>query len=70
MLIEKIVLTPGPERGEIFATLHGELGTILAWTERQALGRTTKTNTPGAGLTGVSASMVAGARFELTTFRL
>ncbi|QNQ61300.1 recombinase zinc beta ribbon domain-containing protein [Brucella sp. 6810] len=29
MLIEKIVLTPGPERGEIFATLHGELRTIL-----------------------------------------
>lgn len=32
MLIEKIVLTPGPEWGEIVATLHGELGTILEWT--------------------------------------
>ncbi|WP_305292488.1 hypothetical protein [Paracoccus wurundjeri] len=29
MLIEKIVLTPGPERGEMFATLHGDLATIL-----------------------------------------
>ena len=70
MLIEKIVLTPGPARGEIFATLHGELRTILEWTERQALGKATKTNTPGAVLTGVSVSVVAGARFELTTFRL
>jgi transposase-like protein len=32
MLIEKIVLTPGPERAEVFATLRGELGTILDWT--------------------------------------
>lgn len=39
LLIEKIVLTPGPARGEIFATLHGELGTILAWTEQQAFGK-------------------------------
>ena len=70
MLIEKIVLTPGPQRGEIFATLHGEFGTILDWAQRQALGRLAKTNTPGAGLTGVSVSVVAGARFELTTFRL
>ena len=70
LLIEKIVLTPGPARGEIDATLHGELATILEWTQRQALGRTTKTNTPGAGLAGVSESVVAGARFELTTFRL
>jgi len=37
MLIEKIVLPPGPARGEIFATLHGELGAIPAWTEQQAL---------------------------------
>lgn len=65
MLIEKIVLTPGPERGEIFATLHGELRRILEWTERQAIGKATKTNTPGAGLAGVSVSMVAGAGSNL-----
>jgi site-specific DNA recombinase len=52
MLIERIVLTPGPERGEIFATLHGELGTILEWTERQALGKTAKTTNPAALATG------------------
>lgn len=28
-LIEKVVLTPGPNRGEIDAMLYGELGTIL-----------------------------------------
>jgi len=65
MLIEKIVLTPGPERGEIFATLHGELRTILEWTERQSIGKATKTNTPGAELAGVSVSMVAGAGSNL-----
>ncbi len=70
LLIDKIVLTPGPQRGEVFATLHGELATILNWTERQALRKAIKTDTPGAGLSGVSVSLVAGARFELTTFRL
>ncbi|GAB1715049.1 MAG: Recombinase [Nitrobacter sp.] len=60
MLIERIVLTPGPKRGEILATLHGELRTILEWTERQAIGKGRKNDTPGAGLTGVSVSVVAG----------
>ncbi|MBX3640969.1 MAG: recombinase family protein [Nitrosomonas sp.] len=69
-LIEKISLTPGPERGEIYATLHDELGTILNWTERQAIGKATKTNTPGGDLTGVSLSVVAGVEFESTTFGL
>jgi DNA invertase Pin-like site-specific DNA recombinase len=61
-LIEKIVLRPGPNRGEIDAILHGELGTILGWIEAQAAGKTTKKNTPGAGLSGVSVSVVAGTR--------
>jgi DNA invertase Pin-like site-specific DNA recombinase len=69
-LIEKISLTPGPERGEIYATLHGELSTILNWTERQAIGRTAKTNTPGGVSSGVSVSVVAGGGFEPLTFRL
>lgn len=70
ILIEKIVLTPGPTRGEVFATLHGELATILDWTARQAPGKTAKTTKPAADATGLLVSMVAGARFELTTFRL
>ncbi|WP_265519334.1 recombinase family protein [Nitratireductor luteus] len=69
-LIEKIVLRPGTNRGEIDATLHGELGTILNWVERQAVGKTAKNNTPGSGPTGVSVSVVAGVGFEPTTFRL
>ncbi|MCW2247771.1 DNA invertase Pin-like site-specific DNA recombinase [Azospirillum fermentarium] len=69
-LIEKISLTPGPERGEIYATLHGELGTILNWTERQAIGKAVKTTKPAADATGLSLSVVAGRGFEPTTFRL
>ncbi|MAS15386.1 MAG: recombinase family protein [Nitratireductor sp.] len=70
MLIEKIVLTPGQKRGEIDATLYGELGQILAWTERQTLGKASKTNTPGGASSGVLVSVVAGAGFEPATFRL
>ena len=33
-LIERIVLTPGGKRGELHATLHGELGTIIEWVAR------------------------------------
>ena len=36
-LVEKMTLRPGPNRGEIDATLHGELGTILGWIEAQAI---------------------------------
>lgn len=56
-LIERITLTPGPKRGEIDATLHGELGTILEWVART--GHKNKTDTPGVG---VSVSVVAGTR--------
>jgi site-specific DNA recombinase len=64
-LIERITLTPGPRRGEIAATLHGDLGTILEWTSRT--GQKNKTDTPGAG---VSVSVGAGIGFEPMTFRL
>ncbi|KXF79401.1 resolvase [Paramesorhizobium deserti] len=69
-LIEKIVLRPGPKRGEIDAMLYGELGTILNWVERQAIGNAIKNKTPGAFATGVSVSVVAGAGFEPAAFRL
>ena len=70
MLIEKIVLTPGPARGEVLATLHGELSTILEWTERQVVGKAGKKTKPAVGATGMSVSVVAGAGFEPATFRL
>ena len=54
-LIERITLTPGTKRGEIAATLHGDLGTILEWAAQKA-------NTPGAFASGVSVSVVAGTR--------
>ncbi len=69
-LIERIVLAPGPNRGEIDAMLYGELGQILNWIEKQAVGNTAKNNTPGAARAGVSVSVVAGAGFEPAAFRL
>ena len=53
-LIEKITLLPGAKRGQIDATLHGDLGTILDWTAQKA-------NTPDDSASGVSVSVVAGA---------
>jgi hypothetical protein len=52
-----------PKRGEIAATLHGDLGTILEWAAQ-------KQNTPGRDGSGVSVSVVAGRGFEPLTFRL
>ena len=69
-LVEKITLRPGPNRGQIDATLHGELGTILGWIEAQAVGKARKRETPAAFPTGVSVSVVAGIGFEPMTFRL
>jgi hypothetical protein len=54
-LIEKITLTPDPKRGELAATLHGDLGTILEWTAQRA-------NSNGRDDSRVSVSVVAGAQ--------
>ncbi len=72
-IVERITLTPGPGRGEIDATLHGDLGTILDWAaekrEKLAENRALKHQTD-TSLSGVSVSVVAGAGFEPATFRL
>ncbi|WP_421710377.1 recombinase family protein [Algihabitans sp.] len=72
-IVGRITLTPGPKRGEIDATLHGDLGTILDWAaeKRQELAenRALKHKTD-MSLSGVSVSVVAGAGFEPATFRL
>ena len=61
-LIERIVLTPGEKRGEMHAALHGDLGTILEWA---GSGRGKgATDTPRSGM---SVSVVAGARYEALT---
>ncbi|WP_221932028.1 hypothetical protein [Paracoccus sp. M683] len=70
VLIEKIVLTLGPNRGEVYARLHGDLATILKWVARQDGKTGTKNKTPGAERSGVLVSVVAGTGFEPTTFRL
>ena len=62
-LIEKITLKPGPKRGQLDATLSGDLAAILKWTAQ-------KPNTPGLAGSGVSVSVVAGAGFEPAAFRL
>jgi site-specific DNA recombinase len=67
-LIEKVVLTPGAQRGEMHATLYGEFGVILDWLNERP--KTLNDNTPGAFATGVSLSLGAGVGFEPTTFRL
>ncbi len=57
-LIDHITLTPGPKRGEIAATLHGDLGTILEWTAQ-------KQDTPGRIASGVSVSWLRGQDLNL-----
>jgi site-specific DNA recombinase len=49
-LVEKITLRPGPNRGEIDATLHGELGTILGWIEAQVIGKLGNAKLPQSSL--------------------
>ena len=58
-LIERIELTPGEKRGQMHATLHGDLGTIIEWAGN-GRGKGT-TDTPKSGM---SVSVVAGARKE------
>ncbi|MFW7269907.1 recombinase family protein [Gluconacetobacter sp. Hr-1-5] len=57
-LVEKIVLSPGDKRGEIFATLYGELGTLLRFVNQ----RDTKSGKSLKGLakTSMWESVVAG----------
>ncbi|WP_333781677.1 recombinase family protein [Hoeflea prorocentri] len=56
-LIERITLSPGPKRGEIDATLHGDFRTILEWAVNND--KNQKTDMPSSGM---SVSVVAGAR--------
>ncbi len=68
-LIERVVLTPGANRGKVNAALHGEFGTILEWTSNGA--GVQNATAPAAGAAGaVMRSVVAGTGFEPVTFRL
>ena len=59
-LIERIVLSPGERWGEVHATLHGDLGTILEWTAKGD-GK----NRGGTSPPGVSVSAETGTRFRV-----
>jgi site-specific DNA recombinase len=61
-MIERIVVAPR-DAGGTSLELHGDLARLRALCSANA-------KTPPLGETGFSFSMVAGARFELTTFRL
>jgi site-specific DNA recombinase len=70
-LIERVTLTPGPKRGALDATLHGEFGAILDWVAAHEVKESRRDKTPSAGALGVlSVSLVAGTGFEPVTFRL
>lgn len=62
-VIASITLRPGPERGELHATLHGDLATILGWVGAKA-------NKPSLETRACMSSLVAGTGFEPVTFRL
>ena len=57
-LIERIVITPGEKWGEVHATLHGDLATILEWTA-EGDGK----NRGGTSPPGLSLSAETGTRF-------
>jgi len=59
-LIARVTLSPGDKRGEIRATLHGDLATIVDWTERG--NQKHKTDIQQSGM---SVSVVAGVRNHL-----
>ncbi len=70
-LIERVTLTPGPRRGVLDATLHGEFGALPEWVAAREAKEFRHDKTPLAGALGVlSLSLVAGTGFEPVTFRL
>lgn len=62
-MISTIVITPGEKRGQVALELHGELAAILAMTQG-------KKNKDETLVPRVQLSVVAGVKFEPTTFRL
>jgi len=59
-LIERVTLSPGDKRGEIRATLYGDLATIVDWTERG-----TQKHKTDIRQNRMSVSVVAGERNHL-----
>ncbi len=69
-LITKVTIGPVNPAGDYDAVLHGDLAVILGACD-QAKGEDLRgSRPPGENSPGNQLSVVAGARFELTTFRL
>ena len=62
-LVKTIMVYPGTKRGEVELELHGELAVILAFAQGAK-------NKSGTSPSRIQVSVVAGAGFEPTTFRL
>ena len=65
-LVERIVLTPAVKRGEMDATLHGDLGTIPRMGRKRQGERSDRHSRIG----NVGLDLVAGGGFEPPTFGL
>ena len=69
-LITKVTIGPVNPDGDYDAVLHGDLAVILGACD-QARGEDLRGSRPPGDISpGSQLSVVAGARFELTTFRL
>ena len=64
-MIDHVELRPGSDSRTLEAILHGDLAAILSVSEAAK-----NENALGRRAAGRQLSVVAGARFELTTFRL
>ena len=69
-MIEKVMIAPASNPSGYVAELYGELAAILAVSQETGEQKSPKSQLPGIGIPGSQLSVVAGARFELTTFRL
>ena len=69
-LITKVIIGPVNPTGGYDAVLHGDLAVILGACEQAGGPDLRGSRPPGEISPGSQLSVVAGARFELTTFRL
>lgn len=68
--ITKVTISQGQTTDDHNAVMYGDLATILNACVQVRLSKSEGSQLPDRNLPGSQLSMVAGARFELTTFRL
>jgi site-specific DNA recombinase len=69
-MIEKVTIGPNQGPSDYTAVLYGDLANILAICQAATDSATPISKLPDTRVSGSQLSVVAGARFELTTFRL